>query len=200
MENQENFFNKIKNFITNHPWYTLTSFIVTLIIVLLSLGSSKQSQRPGEQTRPSPSVMRFPTTIPIINQATNPYEDQIIEPFEQRSDFQKKELSIDGSMIYYFTSVNPNRPNITIVKGNDVLMERHVFEIEVNVSDYNNTYGKPERTLDNSTFYGTSFRVNIYGSRGLAFIEDKNNGNIVEQLTFRPQDAAVFVNNYLVFL
>lgn len=200
MENQENFYNKIKNFIIRHRLYALFIFTVMLFIIFLSLSSSKQSQRKQEQTGPSPSITRFPVTIPSENQTTNPYEDQILEPFEQRSDFQKKEISPDGYIIYYFTSINPNRPNITITSGNNVLMERRIFELEVSTSDYTGAYSQPEKSLDSSIFYGTRYRVNLYGSGGFAFIDNKDSGKVIEQITFKPQKVENFIDKFLKFL
>jgi len=90
-----------------------------------------------------------------------------------------------GSTQYTYTSDNPDRPNIIILKDGVNIFQRTPFT-DTTMSDNTNFYGQPDYVAKGSQFWGPQVMTYIYLSRGIALVGDSSKDQLFEQIIFQP--------------
>ena len=190
-------------FVKRHKLILLPSifFAVFLLAVLLPIGPTQEER--SSQSSSSPSTA--PTSIPPAGPGQpssetfeETWETSHLFHFSEDSlrgiPFEKKQLS-DGSISYTYPSVNPERPDMTIVQDGVIIFTRMVLG-PMTISDYAASLGKPEYISRGSAFYGPDIVTYIYPAKGIAFVGDPKTDVALEQLTFKPVPPEQFRQTY----
>lgn len=158
-----------------------------MVILMLSfLFSGKKEPR----VQPTPTVK----ISPVPKEKEEVYQDEIEGPLDSLPGFLKKE-AIEKEKVYYYSSKNPDRPDIIVEKQGKIVFERKVPPLLTTVEDYTVPFGQPEDVLIGSTFYGQGVFVYVYGKDGIGFIADEKN-IVLEQHLFPPDQKNYYLKSW----
>jgi len=203
--NTESIFIKAYALFSLYKWLLLPAIpALILIIFIFSLLSAPQT-RPAStvtSTTPPPTQSQAQQVAPTGKELPNTtgLQAQTISEGNEEDDpttirgFQKEETQSDGTHVYFYTSGNPNRPNLKIVSpdGSQTLFSRTLaspsFPLS-SVSVYEDAYGKPDQIIQGTSFYGRVASIHIYATIGLAIIANDQTGTVYEEQLFPAMSA-----------
>jgi cytoskeletal protein RodZ len=201
---------KVKLFFTTYKWLLfplipILIFIILLIVILTKPQTQKAPQShvvtiptPTTATTQNETGSTQPTTPPAADAPAS--EDLGYEkPLEQQDGFQEKASQNDGSTVYYFSSENPNRPNIVIKSADgEIVYTRKLNSQKLPfslVSAYENTYGAPDRVTTGAKSYQNA-TLYVFASIGLAVIADTETGSVYEEQLFPQMNVDEYLQKY----
>ncbi len=166
--------------------------------------SSKQS---------APTFIPIPTTVqsqrPVSSTFISPLQiaetgkKLTKEPDEIYDLIQEKKVLDNGSTVYTFSSLVAARSDQLITNSQNVVIFERVLTPEyasdegyATITDYMNQFGKPERTIRGSTFYGWYAQTYIYASQGFTFIGNPNTDEIYEFHKYTPMTIERYISTY----
>ncbi len=150
-------------------------------------GESQQSASGGKApaNRISPTKNPTGTTISDEKNAVESGPVSFSNLSEIANDAQKQTQS-DGSVIYTFESLHPNRSDMIIVKNGSIIFSRHAV-VGVGASDkYKSLLEKQAKTIQGPTFYGPNTLIYFYENGGTALIANPQTDTTYEEFTFQP--------------
>lgn len=172
-------------------------FFLCLLIFLFTLPSPKS---PGSPVSSPTSTQETPSaTTPQITATELEGAEWEGSP-ENLPGFIKKENRSDGATIYFFSSENPNRENITIIStDNKLLFSRTLSTKELELATpslLEETYGAPEQVIKKPTVYSPNTLIYLYTSLGKAYIGDPFTDVTFESQEFPPLSPAEYVKKF----
>jgi hypothetical protein len=193
-----NFIQKIITFLHLYRWLLLLLLpIVVFLIFIISLLGSRTERSLQKNIIPTITPVQQGDLSQTISNDEFKDADEGGEPPELRSTFQNKEKRSDGSVLYTFSSGNPQRPNISIVTSTgNLLFSRDAEQPLASVSAIITSFGEPERVIKGSKFYGQQANIYIYASAGYAFVGDPNASAIFETHHFPKMSVDDYIKKF----
>ena len=205
-------FNTTKEYFKKNPLIAFFAGSIVLLFVLVFITFLFQEKPSGEENSQDSTVPTnaYPSISPKTEIITGPPEPTISQPAEdfekawQYSPFEERDLrgfkydksfGSNGTIIYTFTSENPKRPNIMVVKEMVTVMQRTLM-FDMTMNDVIDPFGKPDYIAEGSRFWGNDAAMYIYFQRGLAYTANMNTKKVFEQMEFMPVVPNEFKKTY----
>ena len=163
--------------------------LLFLINALFSTGEIQEKNIKKDTLEQRTQPDRTPT--PTL---TEDYEDEIEEPLDSLPNFLKIEVNGEEK-IHYYSSQNPDRPDISVQKYGKIVFERRIPLLLTTAEDYTVPMGKPEIILTGSSFYGQNVTVYVYEKGGVGFIAN-DEGIVLEQHLFPPNEREYYLRTW----
>ncbi len=202
------------------------TYVVIVVVLFVLLGiialfnsfsteklNTDRTERPVEvnQTPNSNSTIRTPSrrATPTKAEETSTIDDEktAVESgtveFSDLSEIAheaQKEVRSDGTTVYTFESLNPNRSDILIVKNGSIIFSRHAVIGPGTSNKYKNLLNQQAKIIPGPTFYGTNTSIYFYETGGTALIVDPQTDTTYEEFTFQPPiSLEAFNSSYKIY-
>jgi hypothetical protein len=204
------FIQKVILFLKKYGIFIAPIFLFLLFMFLLlfsytrppkqSLNNIPPSQTPNNNYTSSSPQYISPSPSSEQSSGTGMETDEKAMVMWTNSSFDQNDLSglnstqttlADGSIQYSYSSDNPNRPNIIIVKNGINIFQQTPFT-DTPLTDNTNYYGTPDYKATGSKFWGANAVIYIYLSKGIAIVGDPNKNQMFEQMIFQPGTVQQF--------
>lgn len=198
--NMKKYLTQISTFIKRYKVFLIfltPLFVMVFLIPFFSSSPNGESQE-TIQSNITPTTTNSPietTDAPLLDVDNHDHEP-IDE--DEKALIQREEVLKNGVTKYTLASYNPQRPNIRLIKDDNVLFSRVVIspDFPLQSSGFDEVYGDPERIIQGSRFYGVSVKTMIYSELGIANIIDPGTGLVLEQHIFQPMDVDQYIRTY----
>lgn len=148
-----------------------------------------------------------PSGPPVKATTISPLQKTLIgqttaSDIEKLAGVQKKEILPSGETRYELKAFIPQRPDEVRTKDNIVVFERIDVPQDpkamgyAEISQMTRTYGKPEKVIQGSAFFGPFVSTYIYGTRGFAFIGNPHTDEVYELQLFTPMTAGEYITKH----
>lgn len=175
-------------YIKNNKKFFIIFFVIVLFFVVISTKNNKES-------------VSTPLATPV-NVAT--YKDLIPGSSSKEEVLSKLGTSLNAKInnnteTYEYLSSNPNFNSEVVVVDDKLSYVKIIYTNDDNIKyeDFTSIYGNPEKILYGPD-YSVGYVLNVYPTKGLAFISHINSFRVREVWYFEPILFEMFIEKYAV--